>query len=54
VFADAVIGPGESGGSSAILTCDFEVSGPANTYATVDITKGTLYPDQAAESMTTH
>jgi len=38
LFADAVIGPGESGGGSATLTYDFEVSGPPDVYATVDIT----------------
>jgi hypothetical protein len=38
VFASAVIGPGESGGSTATLTYDFEVTGPANAGATIDIT----------------
>jgi hypothetical protein len=38
VFADAVIGPMESGGGSATLTYYFEVLGPANASATIDIT----------------
>lgn len=38
VFASAVIAPLESGGSTASLTYDFEVTGPANADAIVDIT----------------
>jgi hypothetical protein len=42
VFASAVIGPGESGGSSATLSYDFEITGPANADAIIDITGETL------------
>ena len=38
VFADVVIGPMESGGASATLTYYFEVVGPANVSAAIDIT----------------
>jgi hypothetical protein len=49
VFADAVIGPGQSGGGTASLTYDFEVDGPANTDAIVDITGETLVAFDGAE-----
>ena len=52
VFADAVIGPGQSGGSTATLTYDFEVSGPTGGYATIDITGEALVAFSGVEDGT--
>ncbi len=52
MFADAVIGPEESGGGSATLTYDFEVTGPANAPVTLDITGEALVAFDGVEDGT--
>lgn len=52
LFADAVIGPGESGGGSATLGYYFEVSGPPDADVTVDITGEVLVAYDGAEGGT--
>jgi hypothetical protein len=52
LFADAVIGPMESGGGSATLTYYFEVFGPANGGATIDITGEALVAYDGVEDGT--
>ena len=52
VFAEAVIGPGVSGGSSATLKYDLEVFGPAEASATIDITGETLVAFSGVEGGT--